>query len=178
LARDEGRLILVVRWRGGIHTELRLPHRRRGQNGAQTSKDVVEAVTILARVCSDELIAGVLTRSGLRTGRGNRWTEERVTSLRTYNEIPRYTVERRHAEGWMNLTQAADLLGISSRTLRIAAEQGEVEAEHPLAAGPWVFRRSALEGAALVNLVARVRGRQPTPAIPTADQASLDFSAT
>jgi hypothetical protein len=78
----------------------------------------------------------------------------------------------------MNLTQAADLLGISSRTLRIAAEQGEVEAEHPLAAGPWVFRRSALEPATVVNLVARVRRRQPAPAIPTADQASLDFSAT
>ena len=109
LDRDQGRLILVVHWRGGIHTELRLPHRRRGQNGAQTSKDVVEAVTILARVCSDELIAGILTRSGLRTGRGNRWTKERVTSLRTYNEIPRYTAERRQAEGWMNLTQAADL---------------------------------------------------------------------
>jgi hypothetical protein len=178
LDRDQGRLILVVHWRGGIHTELRLPHRRRGQNGAQTSKDVVEAVTILARVCSDELIAGILTRSGLRTGRGNRWTKERVTSLRTYNEISRYTAERRQAEGWMNLTQAADLLDISSRTLRMAVEHGEIEAEHPLAAGPWVFRRSALDTDAVANLVARVHRRQPTPAIPTADQASLDFSAT
>lgn len=177
LDRDQGRLILVVHWKGGIHTELRLRHRRRGQNGAQTSKDIVEAVTVLARVCSDELIAGILTRSGLRTGRGNRWTKERVTSLRTYNEIPRYTAERRQAEGWMNLTQAADLLDISSRTLRLAVEQGEIEAEHPLATGPWVFRRSALEADAVANLVARVHRRQPTPAIPTADQASLDFSA-
>jgi DNA invertase Pin-like site-specific DNA recombinase len=178
LDREQGRLILVVHWKGGIHTELRLRHRRRGQNGAQTSKDVVEAVTVLARVCSDELIAGILTRSGLRTGRGNRWTKERVTSLRTYNEIPRYTAERRQAEGWMNLTQAADLLDISSRTLRMAVEQGEIEAEHPLVTGPWVFRRSVLEADTVANLVARVRRRQPTPAIPTADQASLDFSAT
>lgn len=178
LDRDQGRLTLVVHWKGGIHTELRLRHRRRGQNGAQTSKDVVKAVTVLARVCADELIAGILTRSGLRTGRGNRWTKERVTSLRTYNEIPRYTAERRQAEGWMNLTQAADLLDISSRTLRMAVEHGEIEAEHPLATGPWVFRRSALDTDAVANLVARVHRRQPTPAIPTADQASLDFSCT
>ena len=78
----------------------------------------------------------------------------------------------------MNLTQAADLLDISSRTLRMAVEQGEIEAEHPLATGPWVFRRSVLEADAVANLVARVRRPQPTPAIPTADQASLDFSAT
>jgi DNA invertase Pin-like site-specific DNA recombinase len=178
LDRDQGALKLVIHWNGGIHTELRLRHRRRGQNSAQTSKDVVEAVRVLARVCSDELIAGVLTRSGLQTGRGNRWTKERVTSLRTYNEIPKYTVDRRQAEGWLNLTQAAEFLGISSRTLRIAVEQGVIQAEHPLVAGPWIFRRSVLDTDATARFVARVRRREQTPAIPTANQATLDFSAT
>jgi hypothetical protein len=37
-----------------VHTELRLPRRKRGQNGAHTSRDIVEAVRILARVCSDD----------------------------------------------------------------------------------------------------------------------------
>jgi hypothetical protein len=178
LDRDQGALMLVIHWKGGIHTELRLRHRRRGQNSAQTSKDVVEAVRVLARVCSDELIAGVLTRSGLRTGRGNRWTKERVTSLRSHYEIPRCTTETRQAEGWMNLTQAADFLGINSRTLRIAVEQGEIQADHPLSAGPWIFRRSALEANASARLVERVQRKRPTLAIPTADQTTLDFSTT
>jgi DNA invertase Pin-like site-specific DNA recombinase len=178
LDRDQGALMLVIHWKGGIHTELRLRHRRRGQNSAQTSKDVVEAVRVLARVCSDELIAGVLTRSGLRTGRGNRWTKERVTSLRSHHEIPRCTTETRQAEGWMNLTQAADFLSINSRTLRIAVEQGEIQAEHPLSAGPWIFRRSVLEANASARLVERVHRQRLTPAIPTADQTTLDFSTT
>lgn len=178
LDRGQGALILVIHWKGGIHTELRLRHRRRGQNSAQTPKDVVEAVRVLVRVCSDQLIAGVLTRTGLRTGRGNRWTKEHVTSLRSHHEIPRYTAERRQAEGWMNLTQAAEFLGISSRTLRIAVEQGEIEAEHPLAAGPWIFRRSILETGASARLVERVHRQRPTPEILTADQATLDFSTT
>jgi DNA invertase Pin-like site-specific DNA recombinase len=178
LDRDQGALILVIHWKGGIHTERQLRHRRRGQNGAQTSKDVVEAVRVLARVCSDQLIAGVLTRSGLRTGRGNRWTKERVTSLRSHHEITRYSAERRQAEGWMNLTQGADFLGISSRTLRLAVEQGEIEAEHPLAVGPWIFRRSVLEAEASARMVERVHRRRPTPEIPTVDQATLDFSTT
>jgi hypothetical protein len=126
------------------------------------------------------LVAGcgfTLTRSGLQTGRGNRWTKERVTSLRSYNEIPKYMVERRQAEGWMNLTEAAGFLCINSRTLRIAVEQGEIPAEHPLAAGPWVFRRSVLEADSATRLVARVRQREQAPAVPTANQATLDFSA-
>jgi hypothetical protein len=32
-----GEAILVIHWKGGIHTELRLPRRRRGQNSTQTS---------------------------------------------------------------------------------------------------------------------------------------------
>jgi DNA invertase Pin-like site-specific DNA recombinase len=174
---DRGVLILIIHWKGGIHTELHVRRRRRGQNSAQTPKDVVEAVRVLACVCSDEVIAGVLTRNGLRTGRGNRWTKERVTALRSYNEIPRHTAERQKADGWMNLTHAADFLDINSTTLRIAFERGEIEAEHPFASGPWIVNRSALQAKSAIRLAARLHGREDT-ATPIEDQAVLDLSDT
>ena len=91
---EAGELILIIHWKGGVHTELRLPRRRRGQNGSQTSKDIVDAVRVLARTCSDDWIAAALNRSNLRTGRGNYWTRERVVSLRTYYEILCYEAKR------------------------------------------------------------------------------------
>jgi Helix-turn-helix domain len=63
----------------------------------------------------------------------------------------------------MNLTQAAALLGISLKTLRTAAEQGEIEATHPLAEGPWLFRRAILEREETKGLVERVRRRRSHP---------------
>ena len=45
---------------------------------------------------------------------------------------------------WLTLRQAAALLTISAKTLRLAAQRGEVEALHPLADGPWIFNRTAL----------------------------------
>ena len=60
---DAGEIILTLHWKGGVHTELRLPRRRRGQNSSQTTKEVVDAVRVLARICSDDLIAGVLNRN-------------------------------------------------------------------------------------------------------------------
>jgi hypothetical protein len=69
---DAGEIILVIHWKGGVHTELRLPRRRRGQNSSQTSKDVIEAVRVFARICSDDVLAMTLNRKGLVTGRGNR----------------------------------------------------------------------------------------------------------
>ncbi len=79
-----------------------MPRRRRGQNGSQASTEIIEAVRVLARICSDDLLASALNRNGLLTRRGNRWTRERVTALRTYHEIPCYDRERRESEGWMN----------------------------------------------------------------------------
>ena len=62
----------------------------------------------------------------------------------------------------MSLTEAAAELGVSPRTLRLAAEQGDVGAEHPLPDGPWVFNRTALRAGGAVALAARVRLRSGT----------------
>jgi hypothetical protein len=173
-----GEVILIIHWKGGVHTELRLPRRRRGQNSTQTSKDIVDAVRTLARICPDDLLANVLNRNGLLTGRGNRWTRERVVSLRTHHDIACYDRDRRVSEGWMNLNEAARLLGIGPRTLRLAVERGEIDAVHPLREGPWVFQRQALEGPAAAALVARVRERNRPAAIPNSQQTALEFSGT
>jgi DNA invertase Pin-like site-specific DNA recombinase len=174
---EAGEIVLVIHWMGGVHSELRLPRRRRGQRNS-TSKETVEAVRLLTRICNDDLIAGLLNRNGLRTGPGNRWTRERVTSLRSYNKIPCHCPERQRAEGWMNLTQAAAMLGVSQKTLRLAVERGEIEAEHPLADGPWLFNRSALQSQAADRIVEQARRHRKTPAGPSDAQQNLLLSTT
>ncbi len=66
---EAGEIVLVIHWMGGMHTELRLPRRRRGQRNS-TSKEIVEAVRLLVRICNDDMIAGLLDRNGLRSGPG------------------------------------------------------------------------------------------------------------
>ena len=160
-----GEILLVIHWQGGVHTELRVPRRRRG-NCTATSKDIVSAVRSLARICDDTAIAGVLNRNGLRTGRGNRWTRGRVTSLRSTNSIPVYSETA--ATDWLTLTEAARLLGISTRTLRLAVEQRRIEGEHPLPDGPWVFNRQGLQTGEAAQVVKQAHNRR-TPAVPNSD---------
>jgi DNA invertase Pin-like site-specific DNA recombinase len=175
---EGGEIIAVLHWKGGVHTEVRMPRRRRGHSRAHTPKEVIDAVNVLARICSDDMIAGTLTRNGLLTGMGNRWTRERVVSLRSYHGIPCYSEERRHAEGWLTLTEAAAQLGVSGITLRLAIERGEIEAEHPLSAGPWVLNRRAIDTVAAAQLVERIRTKRRIPALASQDQAFLDLSIT
>jgi hypothetical protein len=176
---DDGtEVIAVVHWKGGVHTELRVARLRRGQNRAQNPKQTVEAVRALARICSDEVIAGILTRNGLLTGKGNRWTHSAVTSLRSHHNIPRYDEYKCKTEGWLNLTQAASHLGVSGVTLRIAIERGEIEGEHPLPIGPWIIHRYVLETPGAAQLLERARGNRARPTLATDGQGFLDLSIT
>ena len=176
--RVTSEIVLVIHWKGGVHTEVRVPRRRRGENTTHTPPTTLDAVRSLARICSDTLIANVLNRNGLRTGRGNFWTRERVTALRSHHEIPVFSVEQRDREGWLNLTQAARQIGVSARTLRLAVEHGEINAEHPLPDGPWIFNRGDLQTEKAALVVARARTRHHRPAIPNEKQGLFDLSMT
>jgi len=165
-------LELVIHWKGGVHSTMRVHRRRRGQNATHTSPDTIDAVRVLARVCTDEVIASTLNRNGMPTGRGNRWTRERVASLRSKRGIPRYTTERQQAEGCLKLGEAASYAGVCAKTLRRAVARGVLDALHPVPSGPWVFERHVLDAAKeLLNV-------RKDPAGPDDRQTNLLISTT
>jgi hypothetical protein len=115
---EAAEIVLVVHWIGA-HSEIRLPRRRRSQRNS-TSADVIAAVRQLVLIADDDLIAGILNRNGLVTGNGNRWTRERVTSLRSHHRIPVHKRAEDGVEPWMQLNKAAQFLHIAAKTLRRA----------------------------------------------------------
>ena len=172
-----GLVHVAIHWKGGVHTEIEVQRRRRGQNGLHTSAEVVEAVAILSRICTDETIAGYLNRNGLLTGRGNRWTQERVQSLRTKRELPRHSKDSQERDGWMNLKQASAYVGLAGVSLKRAVERGEVVAEHPLPDGPWVFRRDHLDEPCVRHALSRIQKRSCRTGVQGPGQLSL-FKST
>lgn len=170
-------IVLTIHWVGGAHTEHRLPRRRRGQRNS-TADNIVEAVRALALIAKDDVIAGVLNRNGIKTGHGNRWTRERVTSLRSSHRIPVHRPAEDGREPWLNLTGAASMLGVAPKTLRLAAERGEIEGLHPLPDGPWLFRRVNLEGPVAHGLRESARRGGKHPAGPSLQQENLFPSTT
>ncbi len=174
---EAAEIVLVVHWIGGVHSEMRLPRRRRGQRNS-TSADVIAAVRQLALIANDDLIAGILNRNGLVTGNGNRWTRERVTSLRSHHRISVYKPADDGIEPWLNLSNAARLLRISPRTLRLAAHAGEIDAIHPLPDGPWIFSRAALSTSSARDITERARQNPKYPTGSHPDQQSLFSSIT
>jgi len=98
--------------------------------------------------------------------------------MRGNYRIPVHRPAEDGIEPWLNLTRAARRLGVTAKTLRLAAQRGEIAALHPLDDGPWIFRRAELDGAAAQELRSRARIGANTPAGPAVDQETLFPSTT
>ena len=179
--QEAAEIVLVVHWIGGVHSEIHLPRRRRGQRNS-TSADVIAVVRQLVLIADDDLIAGILNRNGLITGNitgnGNRWTRERLTSLRSHHRIPVHKPAEDGVEPWLQLNKAAQFLHIAAKTLRRAAEAGEILGIHPLPDGPWIFSRADLSTPAAQTITVRARRNPRRPAGSHPDQQGLFSSMT
>ena len=111
--QDAAEIVLVIHWIGGIHNEIRLPRRRRGQRNS-TSADIIDVVRQLALIANDDVIAGVLNRNGLVAGHGNRWTREGVMSLRSHHRIPVFKPAAHETEPWLN-RDAARIMKVAAK---------------------------------------------------------------
>jgi hypothetical protein len=98
--------------------------------------------------------------------------------LRSHHKIPVHRPATDGVEPWLNLTKAAALIDVSPKTLRIAAENGEIDATHPLPDGPWIFSRAVLTGSAGKNLTERAAHGAEHPAGRHHDQQNLFASIT
>lgn len=169
---------LIIHWKGGIHSELRVPRRRRGQAGPRTGTDIVDAIRQLVLICDDKTVAAVLNRNGVVTAHGHRWCRMAIASLRNKRGIAVYSRERQRDEGWMNLTQAAARLGVSPKTIRRAAESGEIKAMHPLHDSPWIFRGADIDDPAFRKGFEKHVNGKTRPAGPEQRQLDLKISGT
>jgi len=76
-------------------------------------------------------------------------------------------------ESWLNLNNAARLLQVTPKTLRVAAKAGEIKALHPLPDGPWIFSRAVLSTAPARAITERARQNPRHPAGSHPDQQCL-----
>ena len=168
-AADERELQILIHWKGGVHTELSVICRRRGQHFVTTSDDIVDAIRVLSRICTDDHIAALLTRNGFKTSTDLRWTRTRLKGIRLSHGIAVFDPQRKQAEGWMTLSEAATHLDVSPLTVRRAVERGEVEALHPLSDGPWLLTRTDLDRPEVQAVFEAIRARRKTPGLPPPD---------
>jgi DNA invertase Pin-like site-specific DNA recombinase len=107
-----GEIVLVIHWKGGQHSELRVKKPKTGEHSCSTSEQALAVMRSMAGRWSDQDIAASLNRMGMPTGQGKTWTAHRVGSIRRVNGISGYLPAEKNGE-WLTLRDAAAHLGVS-----------------------------------------------------------------
>lgn len=132
---------LVLRWRGGLLTELDVNLPRSRPAPIRTDEDTVALVRRLAAHYSDAIIAGILNRQGKTTATGMRFNASRVSSLRTHWKIPCFKAAAEPQQGdVVTIERAAKILGVAPSTVHRWLNDGFIAGEQITPGAPWRIR--------------------------------------
>ena len=171
VVRRDGAIIhAVLHWQGGDHTELQVKQRLNaaGRHNPRIPDDTIALVRELARLMPDRQIARLLNRTGVETGHGNAWTQERVRGFRNHHDIAVFRDGEWAERGEITLEAAAKLIGVCNMTALRMLRRGEIKGRQACAGAPWVIRAEDLAG------FAKGKRRKP-PLTQNATQQVFDF---
>jgi excisionase family DNA binding protein len=160
---ETDRLHVVVHWQGGDHTRLEVAKNRTGQNRWKTDIETVQLVRELARMLPDHSIAPLLNRLGIRSAKGQSWTQLRVRNFRGAHRIVVYRDGERAARHELILTEAANRLGVHRTTVIRLIRDGLLPARQVCAGAPYVIREDDLDRPAVRRALATGRPVSPDP---------------
>lgn len=147
---EDDQIQLLLHWQGGDHTRLMVRKNRRGQTRWSVEPETMELIRACARLMPDKAIAGLLNRTGKRTGRLNGWTQSRVRSFRNTHGIAVYADGEWAERGEVTLTEAARMLNLNPLTVLRQIHAGIIPAEQYCKGAPWVIKRRSIEDPDLV----------------------------
>jgi DNA invertase Pin-like site-specific DNA recombinase len=171
---DRSTVEMALHWKGDQISQLSIKKNRTGKHRYSADKEVIELVRELARLSPDKDIARILNRLGYKTGKGNSFTQSRVTSLRNHHGIPCYQ-ENGTDPNILNMQQAADRLGISAMTVRRLIEKGLLRAKQIVPYAPWMIPKEEIEREETKRYALAVKLGQKPPLTANLNQQNLDL---
>ena len=157
------RLQFIIHWQGGSHTSFEMPKPQWGI-ADKTAPDTIELIRQMAVRYSDEEIARVLNKHGRRTGKGNRWTKNRVAAARRRYVINGHRRPRPDPEVF-SLQQAARYCGVSSTTMKRLVASGVLKRDQVAPWAPWEIKRADLESEVIRQVLAHLQTTGTLPLV-------------
>ncbi len=157
------KLAFIIHWHGGSHTGFDMPKPRWG-HANETASEAIELIREMAVRYNDAEMARVLNKNGSRTGRGNRWTQERVASARRKHVITGRP-HRLPDPKVLTLRQAARHCGVSPTTIKRLVKSGLLKYGQVARWAPWEIKRAHLDSAPIRQVLAQLKatGKLPLP---------------
>jgi DNA invertase Pin-like site-specific DNA recombinase len=147
-------LHFVIHWKGGTHTQFEMEKPRSGV-GQKTADEDLHIIRKMAVRYGDDVIAYVLTKLGRRTGKGKRWSQQRVATARRNHSIAGQKRSTPDPE-ILSMGQAAKHCGVSTATIKRLVSSGLLPRQQVVPWAPWEIRRSDLNSEPVRSVLQRL----------------------
>ena len=165
-------LNMVIHWHGGCHTTFSMKKPMSGAVVHKTSIEDVELLTRMAQRYGDDEIARVLSKLGRHTGKGNRWTQARVATVRRKHHI---AAPAAMDPDILNLAQAQKHTGISDTALMRLIRANLLPVQQIAPYAPLEIKRADLDAEPVAGIIKHLKstGRLVLERNPPTEQAHL-----
>jgi len=170
-------VVLVIHWRGGRHSELRVRKPQTGEHTKRASDEVDAMIREMATRWSDENIAATLNRMGFTTGAGNTWNARRVASHRHTVGIDAYASAPKDGQ-CLTMFDAAKKYGVPCHVIRRLIKTGVLPARQVMFDAPWQILASDLERDDVQRALRERRRRGGRPCRSPRDTRTLTIPGT
>jgi hypothetical protein len=135
---EQGRKLRAdLHWAGGEVTTLEVRRGRTGEHRYVTEPELIELVASLAGEFTDEQIARILHRKGLKTAKGLAFRARHVTNLRVRRGIAGSSARTMRGSDVYTASQAAEILEVTPSTVVRWVSAGLLQGSQVTSGAPW-----------------------------------------
>ena len=175
---DEKReIILVVHWRGGQHSEVRVRKPQPGEHMMRNPAEVDDVIRQMGGRWPDEHIAATLNRMGSKTPFGHSWSAKRVGGYRRTKNVPGYESAIKDGR-CLTMVEAAEKAGVSCHAIRLLVRKGILPAKQVVFDAPWQILAADLERPDVQDALRGRRKRAGRPSRISRDERTLKIPGT
>lgn len=158
----ENRLEITIHWAGGVHTQHQLQRRKSGQRTTYLQPATENIIRALAEIEVDADIARNLNLVKIPTAGGKSWTENSVRDFRHHHRIPIFNPVEYQKKGWVNLTEAAQILGTSPTAVSRLIQAKILPARQIIKYSPWIIENDQLSQPKVIHAMSRLKNCKRT----------------
>lgn len=171
---EANHILAFIHWQGGVHTEHQIKRRKKGQLDDHLHPNTLELVRQLAQIIPDDRIAQIFNLLQIKTTSGKNWNKIRVSSFRHQHHIPVFNKANYQKNGWVNLTEAAEILDTYPVTIRRLIKADIIKARQIVQYSPWIIEKEQLTKPLVLQTIEKLQNNAKNAL--SKDQTELDLS--
>jgi len=151
----------VIHWMGRTQYQI-----KRRKNASLPEKDELQnpkkLITELAQIVADQDIARIFNLLKIKTTSNESWNSLRVFEFRQQHQIPAFDPQEYDKKGWVNLKQAADILGTFPETILRLIKAKIINARQVIKYSPWIIDKEQLKNPQVLQATRKLKNGTKT----------------